>query len=852
MGKTAVSLVAGLLLLGAVTSSHADELSLRAYELMDQSPEEMADFFKRDALTKGYLLYEPETIRAFYEERVGHAPPADVITDDFHEELDLDNAYSLFSFMMHNDVQSGRRYKIPIVLRSSEGFDINTFDEFYHDGLCAGMGFMEADFKMKCYRVRDNYGLVEVHLPPAVLGRKEALSYPQNSVPQNGVLLGYPYLVYSAAPALFGLRTNIGEKGLFNAPSSFDRNLFSQNLGAKIFRGLSLSSLGNNCSLTHSENCRLIFLGSNVSRLLGLNIFNPDPASSDLLKVKISKDGQVSIQGRNTILSDSSFINYGFYTEAELNILRDLGYRIEPREFFGYSIYSSGSPLSRVSHVVGAGFFAWNSQKERYESRTASSIPLSIGTHVYGSFNEVRQEGLIASVGAGAVGIRVDGSFNDIEIPEKANVIENGYGSSGVAFTYGRNNTLSVRGSVTAPASDATALRFDFGSNAKSDLLEYRGSYMVVQTLKDHSSDRDEDRETPVYVPDELRGPLVTRADISGTLEGGKAAILIGERAYVKEIHLTGRARVRGNVISLWDPFIMDGLVYSKQNDSRLSSGLLQFESSDDYAFLRENSLSEEEKLDYLRTLMVFGTEESNDQGSLFSESYNSDIIRIFGNISGSSLLIKSVHGLTDISGYIRVNSIEIKDSVLRLSSDAEQQSIAGRFRLLDNGVLDLVNDEANSLIIQGDSFLDSSSLLRLDADEEGNILDDISLQGKIVTPEKIINVEPGVSFDNIKMFSSNPKSLLYFMTNFVQNANRKFGPYGVAVRFPRHMWFSTGDIGREVRCSNRGCHIGEFVSVSKTSSHEESPWRYLVSLIGCILILFLTWFFMHRRTDRV
>lgn len=855
MGKSSVAIAVAVLFFGTAAVSYAEESSLRAYDLMDQSPEEMEAFFQRDALTHGYLIYDPEEIRNFYSERVGHSPPSDVITEDFNEDLDLDNAYSLFSFMMRNDVQSGRRYRIPIVLRGTQGFKINTYDEAYHDGLCAGMGFMEADFKMKCYRVRDNYGLVEVHMPPAVLGRKDSLSYQQNSIPQNGVLLSYPYLVYSAAPTLFGFRTNVKEKGFYEPLSSFDSNLYALNLNSRVTRGTRLSSLGTNCTLESFDNCDLIYLGKNVSRLLGLNYYKPDSSHTDVLRVRIDSNSQVSVLGRNTVLSGSNFINYGFYTEAELNVLSDLGYKIQPREFFGYSIYSSGTPQEHVTHVVGGGFLSWDSHKERYESRTASSVPLSIGTHVYGSFNDVRQEGLIASVGAGAVGVRIDGSFNKIEIPERANIIENGYGASGVAFTYGRNNSLSVGGSITASAKDAVALRFDFGSNAKSDLLEYRGSYMMVQTLNSRRNGSTSDKSEPTALPDELKGPLVDSADISGTLEGGKAAILIGQRAHVRQINLLGRARVRGDIVSLWDPYIFNGLMYSRQNDSRLQSGLIQLTKMEDNEDFDKKDLTDEEKLDYLRTSVVFGEKRKAKTDSDLVEGFGSHreaLIRIFGNITGSSLKLRSQCGLTDITGYVNVNSIEIRDSVLRISNDSDRTSVADRFRLLDNGVLDLVNDVPNRMVIRSESFLDSSSLLRLDADEGGNILDDISLRGKVITPEKIINVEPGVSFDNIKKFSTNPKSLLYFMNNFVQNANRMFGSYGVAVRFPRHMWFSTGDIGREVRCSNRGCHIGEFVSISKTGSHEEPAWRYLVSLIGWILILLLTWLFMRRRADRI
>jgi len=307
------------------------------------------------------------------------------------------------------------------------------------------------------------------------------------------------------------------------------------------------------------------FTGENVLKVLnGAMLAWPDDGNGELERVPgipINGVTLVHSQGymdfelshfelQNSLQSHQHYRNWAIPMEVELAALKDLGYNINLGNFYGRSIYNDNLKLTN-----DLGY-----DKEQN---------CGIGLHIYGIGNDVTQVGNINATGAYAMGARIDGAGysegaagypvmeqgNRLTVASGTTIAANGYNGRGINFAYGKNHSLTVDGTVTALGTGGRAICFDFGNNALSNDTEYRGSYLRS------SAGKSKDLLTS------LKGPLVTEANINGTVAGNSAAVYINNNALVKAINVNDGATVVGDIISDWKNTGVLGLQLPAEED---------------------------------------------------------------------------------------------------------------------------------------------------------------------------------------------------------------------------------------------------------------------------------------------
>lgn len=260
-------------------------------------------------------------------------------------------------------------------------------------------------------------------------------------------------------------------------------------------------------------------------QVFGMPIHNADDEDVDLSHLEL----------HNSFMSHQTFRNWLVPMEAELAVLKDIGYDIDLRKYFGKSYY-----LDEMTENFTTGYSEWNGTSY---TGNPSEVAQGVGLHIYGNNNNITQSSNISTIGEGSFGVRVDGVGNSYSLAAGSQIKTNGKENLGIAVTWGKNHIISVENgsSVEASGEDGIAVSFDFGNNMFGSLDDARGSY---------SNYYDEEVSVPMS---EIDKALIKEFNVAGTLTGSKAAIYIADNAHVEEINILEGAQINGDIISEWN-----------------------------------------------------------------------------------------------------------------------------------------------------------------------------------------------------------------------------------------------------------------------------------------------------------
>lgn len=579
------------------------------------------------------------------------------------------------------------------------------------------------------------------------------------------------------------------------------------------------------------------------------------------IPVSFSITGKPNLELRNTILSSEQYKNYSMLTELEMTMLSDLGYRMEPREFYGTSIYSFGSAGFKVPRNVRSNFSYYDHETGGYNPKLPSRAPLATGVHIYGSYNDVMHGSKVSSVGAGSIGVRVDGSNNYYYQTPKSSIVVAGRNGIGLAYTYGCNNDAYLSGYIGALGDGGIGVKVDMGSNIYSDLIEYRGSYTRVRTLDylNHSSSKAKAAE--LELPDDLKGPQIVDLIIDGVVEGERAAIYIDDASFVKNIHITTNGVVNGGIYSLWNPAPdVSGKIVIRQDhrNTDLIDGVVQLPRTSAMSGLTTNSIIAR----YLTTDLNLGVllDENNhpvihDPNKLSYIGNDKSRVVLAGDIIGRTINIKHFAGKSSILGDVVANNVTVHNGILSLAGPDGSVYQMRSLQLGTKSVLDLVNGADSQTYVTSLFKVGRDVVLRVDTDEKGRPIDKVSFSGNVAVAEYQLTVEPGVSYADMRRFGADPKALMRFITDFMNHNNKVFASKNISLRFPHYIWDNAGGYGREIKCTASGCHMGGFVSNhGRTDVTDVQHWRYYVSFGGIILLIlcfYLRHFYIRHIKNR-
>ena len=394
------------------------------------------------------------------------------------------------------------------------------------------------------------------------------------------------------------------------------------------------------------------------------------------------------IELRNSFMSHQSYRNWLIPMEAELSVLKDLGYDIDLRKYFGKSYYMNG-----VTDTF-EGYSEWNGTNYTGE---ASKIDQGVGLHIYGDNNTITQTGNINTKGTGAFGVRIDGSNNTYTLNSGKSITTRGKENIGLGVTWGENHTINIASGAAIIADNNTSkdgigIGFDFGDSIFGSTSITRGSYINYSGFSSMSS-------KPVVETDT---PLISELNLAGSVTGSKAAIYIADNAHVKDINLLDGATINGDIISEWNS-VKAGLAADVQRKD--STGKWKSVDPRDVSqiYFTDINIKSGNEIDITGSINgnngIYNTLKLNNAGTL---NIGGDL-RLYSaentgkiNITGNSVLSLQSNQLTD-SGSSGIIDVADDKTLTLMNSTDSTLNIDNTISLNDNSVLSTLNDIANT-----------------------------------------------------------------------------------------------------------------------------------------------------------
>ena len=304
------------------------------------------------------------------------------------------------------------------------------------------------------------------------------------------------------------------------------------------------------------------FIGANVNEVLEnslpgvpINTFleakGTDEEGNDFFFPELNH-----LEMKRGLMSHQYYRNYSTFMEVELAVLQDMGYNIDRRNFFGYSVYEDDKTFDNTN-----GYFLRDEKGEKYIIGKYNTASYGIGLHIYGSNNMITQKADLLTSGIAGTGIRIDGVGNTMNIDNNIRVYADGDYGTGVLVAYGKDHQITNKGDIRARGTDGIGVRFDFGSGTFKKNIAYLGSYIISLFDENYSSksiDNNVKKKLCVYNInyEEINGALVKNFNTSGYIEGAAASLYMSDNAYVENINILNGAVLKGDIISLYSPKI--------------------------------------------------------------------------------------------------------------------------------------------------------------------------------------------------------------------------------------------------------------------------------------------------------
>ncbi|MBR2068712.1 MAG: hypothetical protein IJ877_03010 [Candidatus Gastranaerophilales bacterium] len=456
---------------------------------------------------------------------------------------------------------------------------------------------------------------------------------------------------------------------------------------------------------------------------------------------------------RNSFMSHQEYRNWIIPMEAELAVLKDIGYNIDLRKHFGKSYYLNGD--GTTPQYFDTGYSTWNGAS--YTS-APSEIAYGIGVHVYGDDNVIVQRSNILTSGAGSAGVRIEGVNNTYTVNGGSQISTNGENNIGILTSWGKEHTINIENNATVKASGEKGIgaSFDFGKNmlGQGTQISDKGSYMNYAYVGGTGYNLAPDKETT--------GALVDDFNIKGTLEGNDKAIYISENAYVKNINVFDGAEIKGDIVSEWNSLKggQKGIISYKDGETwkSVASGGLEkvyytnINYKEGYNGTYEGTINGDTSTTVGETPINFNTLKINNEGT---PTFKDSTIKVFDIINNGNINIKGNVNLStkNMESSVTGSGNIVIDSAGSLNLSKNVQNIANNVEIKQNGILSTINDTQDTHTISKVSAANGAKVA-FDVGDKLNISDVSNTQGtqifsSIKTDEATLNqiIEQGEGY---------------------------------------------------------------------------------------------------------